>query len=118
MLYCLALVHQASGFEAESIEVIASQCYNWGLQGLSLGSTDAGTMSERLIGMAQSFLPHCSDLQHHADSITMVRSRACNTFTAHTTNRPRALPHKLPSFGVLSRHTNEPSKKNKMNRKL
>lgn len=63
---------QASGFDEENLELIASQCYNWGLLGLSLGSADAGAMSERLVGTAQSFLPFCAGLQQHADSIAKV----------------------------------------------
>jgi hypothetical protein len=56
----------------DSVEAIACQCYNWGLQGLSLGSINSGNESERLIGKAEQLLPYCPNLAHHEEDFTQV----------------------------------------------
>jgi hypothetical protein len=62
----------ASISAVDSVEAIACQCYNWGLQGLSLGSINSGNESERLIGKAEQLLPYCPNLAHHEEDFTQV----------------------------------------------
>lgn len=52
--------------------MIASQCYNWGVQGLNLGSMDSGIKSERFIGKAQQFIPFVPSLREHEENITLA----------------------------------------------
>lgn len=59
-----------------AVETIAAQSYNWGLQGLRLGSANAGTTSEMLIGKAQQLLPYCPELRHHESAMTLAYQRA------------------------------------------
>jgi hypothetical protein len=61
-------------FDAEGLEMVAAQCYNWGLQEMSLAAHGAGRSSEKLIGMAQKLLPFCPGIKHHSDNFMQVNS--------------------------------------------
>ena len=61
----------------EALANVAGTCYNWGLQSMRLGHPTSGVESERLIGKAMSFVPHCEVLlRPHENNMAMAYQRA------------------------------------------